>query len=186
MLIPRESDTAPLFTGRPHPPHGPPSCLRADKHDSEKWLAHKTSTILMEATKVPNPWRSSACDCTCVVDWSLVTLSCLPCTLFCSYLCKVCSQVSDILSQALCNLSLAFLTDFTLSGSTALIHFITPKSLANYTLLFVWIERHGNSIHMSSILQVQQLCCCRQTYCQWPIISELAKNVSPKNKINCH
>ena len=31
VLIPRESDPAPLFTGRPHPPHGPLSCLRADK-----------------------------------------------------------------------------------------------------------------------------------------------------------
>ena len=33
-------------------------------------------------------------------------------------------QVSDTLSQALCNLSLAFLADFTLSDSTALIRFI--------------------------------------------------------------
>ena len=32
----------------------------------------------------------------------------------CSCLCKVCSRVSDILSQALCNLPLAFLADFTL------------------------------------------------------------------------
>jgi len=29
--------------------------------------------------------------------------------------------------------------------------------LANYTLLFIWIERHDHSVHMSSILQVQQL-----------------------------
>ena len=30
-------------------------------------------------------------------------------------------------------------------------------SLANYTLLFVWIERQDHSVHMSSVLQVQQL-----------------------------
>ena len=58
--------------------------------------------------------------------------------LFCSCSGKVCSQVSDALSQALCNLSLAFLADFTLSDSTAPIHFIVKLfSLANYTLLFV-------------------------------------------------
>ena len=45
--------------------------------------------------------------------------------LFCSCLCKVCSRVSDALSQALCNLSLAFLVDFTVSDSTALIRFTT-------------------------------------------------------------
>ena len=36
--------------------------------------------------------------------------------LLCSCLCKVCSWVSDALSQALCNLSLVFLADFTLSA----------------------------------------------------------------------
>ena len=56
----------------------------------------------------------------------------------CSCPCKVCSRVSDALSQELCNLSLAFLADFTLSDSTAPIHFIVELfSLANYTLLFV-------------------------------------------------
>ena len=45
--------------------------------------------------------------------------------LFCSCLCKVCSRVSDALSQALCNLSLAFLVDFTVSDCTALIRFTT-------------------------------------------------------------
>ena len=56
--------------------------------------------------------------------------------LFCSSPCKVCSRVSDALSQALCNLSLAFLADFTLSDSTAPICFVVKLlSLANYTLL---------------------------------------------------
>ena len=50
----------------------------------------------------------------------LATLSCLPCTLFCSCLCKFAPEFFDALSQALCNLSLAFLADFTLSDSTAL------------------------------------------------------------------
>ena len=44
----------------------------------------------------------------------------------------------DALSQALYNLSLAFLADSTLSDSTAPIRFIVKLfSLANYTLLFV-------------------------------------------------
>ena len=62
----------------------------------------------MKGTEVPNPRRISACDCTCVltrIDHCLVTLSCLPCTLFCSCLCKIRSQISYALSQALCNLS---------------------------------------------------------------------------------
>ena len=72
--------------------------------------------------------------------------------------CKVSSRVSDALSQALCNLSLAFLADFTLSDSTALIRFIVKLfSLASYTLLFVWIERQDHSVHMSCVLQVQHL-----------------------------
>ena len=117
----------------------------------------------------------------------LATLSSLPCALFCSCPCKVRSRVSDALSQALCNLSLAFLTDFTLSDSTALIRFIVKLfSLASYTLLFVWIERQDHNVHMSSVLQVQQLYTAGipllEAYCQWPII-ELAKNVSPKNKM---
>ena len=105
-------------------------------------------TVQMKGTEVPNPRRSSACDCTCVlIDHCLVTLSCLPCAfffvpayaqfaqrfqslmlamriLFCSCLCKIRSQISDDLSQALCNLPLAFLADFTLSDSTALTCFI--------------------------------------------------------------
>ena len=49
--------------------------------------------------------------------------------------CKFCSRVSDALSQALCNLSLAFLADFTLSDSTVPIRFIVKLvSLASYTL----------------------------------------------------
>ena len=106
---------------------------------------------------------------------------------FCSCPCKVRSRVSDALSQALCNLSLVFLADFTLSDSTAPIRFIVKLfSLANYTLLFVWIERQDHSVHMSSVLQVQQLYTAGipllEAYCQWTII-ELAKNVSPKNKM---
>ena len=51
---------------------------------------------------------------------------------------KFAHEFSDAHSQALCNLSLAFLGDFTLSDSTALIRFIVKLfSLANYTLLLV-------------------------------------------------
>ena len=106
-----------------------------------------TKTSVMKGTEVPNPRRSSACDCWLEIDHCLVTLSCLPYALFCSCPCKVCSRVSDALSQALCNLSLAFLADFTLSDSTAPIRFIVKLfSLANYTLLFVWIRRKTRSL----------------------------------------
>ena len=71
--------------------------------------------------------------------------------LFCSCLYKVRSRVSDALSQALCNLSLAFVADFTLSDYNS------------FTLRVPYLR-------------------WRHTYCQWSII-ELAKNVSPKNKI---
>ena len=50
--------------------------------------------------------------------------------------------------RSFCNLSKAFLADFTQSDT-----FHT----ANHTLLFVWIESHDHSFHMSSFLQVQQL-----------------------------
>ena len=79
--------------------------------------------LIKKGIEVPNRWHSSACDCTCEltrINYCLVTLSCLPCTC----LCKVCSRIFDALSQALCNLSLALLADFTLSDSTAIIRFI--------------------------------------------------------------
>ena len=68
---------------------------------------------------------------------------------------------------------LAFLADFTLSDSTAPIRFVVKLfSLANYTLLFVWIERQDHSVHMSSVLQVQQLYTADipllEAYYQWP------------------
>ena len=145
----------------------------------------------MKSTEVPNPPRSSACDCTCVLtrnrslshDSPMLAMR----ILFFSCPCKVCSRVSDALSQAL---SLAFLADFTLSDSTAPICFTVIKlfSLANYTLLFIWIERQDHSIHMSSVLQVQQLYTAGIPLLDayllqiWPVI-KLAKNVSPKNKM---
>ena len=54
-------------------------------------------------------------------------------------------------------------------------------SLANYTLLFVWIKRHDHSVHITGTAALQW----GNTFvggCQWPII-ELTKNVSPKNKM---
>ena len=133
--------------------------------------------------EVPNPRRSRARDCTCVLirnrTLSRDSLMVAMCILFCYCPCKVRSRVSDALSQALCNLSLAFLADFTLSDSTAPIRFVVKLfSLANYTLLFIWIGRQDYSIHMSSVLhEVQQLytagIALLEAYCQWPII-ELA------------
>ena len=73
-------------------------------------LAHTPVTVeprKIKGTEVPNPWRSSTCDCTCVltrIDHCLMTLSCLPCAFcFVPAYAKVRSQISDILSQALCN-----------------------------------------------------------------------------------
>ena len=129
--------------------------------------------------------------CWLEIDHCLVTLSCLPCELFCSCRCKVRSRVSDALSQALRNLSLAFLAYFILSDSTAPICFIVKLfSLANYNLLFAWIERQDHSVHITatclpsyrySSSTLRATLCRRHTYCQWPII-ELAKNVSPRTK----
>ena len=69
----------------------------------------------MKSTEVPNPRRSSACDCTCVltrIDHCLVTpYAAIHIVLFVpTGVCKVRSQIYDALSQALCNLS--FLADF--------------------------------------------------------------------------
>ena len=104
--------------------------------------------------------------------------------LFCSCICKVHSRISDVLSQALCNLSSAFLADFTLSDSTALIHFIafsrklhcfsfgSKDMITAFTCLPPY--RHSSFTLWAYL-------CWRHTYCQWAII-KLAMNVSPKNK----
>ena len=98
---------------------------------------------------MPNPRRSSTCDCTCVltrIDHCLVTLSCLPCTFcFVPAYAKFAHEFLTLFHRPCVTcISLAFLADFTLSDSTALTH-------------FNWIERHDHSVHMSSILQAQQL-----------------------------
>ena len=142
---------------------------------------------------MPNPRRSIACDCTCVLirnrTPSRDSLMLAMRILFCSCLCKVHSRVSDALSQSLCNLSLAFLADFTLSDSTAPIRFVVKLfSLTNYTLLFVWIERQDYSVHMSSVLEVQQLytACIAllEAYYQWPFSNNRTRkgHLSP-NKV---
>ena len=69
---------------------------------------------------MPNPRRSSACDSTCVLTRNRsLSRDSLMLAMRIVFPCKVHSRVSDALSQALCNLSLAFLVDFTLSDSTA-------------------------------------------------------------------
>ena len=103
---------------------------------------------------MPNPRRSSACDCTCVltrIDHCLVTLSCLPCA-FCFVPAYAKFVISDALSQALCNLSLAFLADFTLSDTTALTRFIAFSRKLNSTFC---LDRK-TSVHMFSVLHAQQ------------------------------
>ena len=101
---------------------------------------------------------------------------------------KVRSQISDALSQALCNLSLAFLADFTLSDSTALTRFI-----ASFLLQIALCFSFGSKdmiitaftclpSYRHSSFTLRAYLCWRHTYCQWPII-ELAINGSPKNKM---
>ena len=112
----------------------------------------------MKATEVPNPRHSSACDCTCRNrSLSRDSHACHMHAHFVPAHAKFTHEF-DALSQVLCNLSLAFLADFTLSDSTAPIRFIVKLfSLANYTLLFIWIERQDHSVHMPSVLQLQQI-----------------------------
>ena len=99
--------------------------------------------------------------------------------LFCSCPCKVRSRVSDALSQALCNLA-----DFTLSDSTALIHFII---ISQITLCFSFGSKDKITAftclpsYRHSSFTLRAYLCWRHTYCQWPII-ELAINVSPRKK----
>ena len=68
----------------------------------------------MKGIEVPNPWHSSACDCTCVLirNRSLARDSLILAMhiLFCFCLCKVCSRVSDA-PKGLCNVPLAFRTN---------------------------------------------------------------------------
>jgi len=105
--------------------------------------------------------------------------------LFCSCPCKVRSRVSDDLSQALCNLCLAFLADFTLSDCTAPIRFVVKLFSLAHTLYFSFGSKDKITAFTSSVLQVQQLYTAGipllEAYCQWPII-ELAKNVSPRTE----
>ena len=70
--------------------------------------------------------------------------------------------------------------------STAPIRFIVKLfSLANYTLLFAWIERQDHSVHMSSVVQVHQLYTAGIPLLEAYLLP-MANNrthVSPKNKM---
>ena len=109
------------------------------------------------------------------IDHCLVTLSC--CILFCSCLCKVRSRISAPFH--LCNLSLAFLADFTLSDSTALIRFIAfSRKLHSAFRLDMITAFICLPSYRHSSFTLRAYLCWRHVYCQWPII-ELAMNVSP-------
>ena len=120
---------------------------------------------------MPNPRCTSACDCTCVltrIDHYLETLSCLTCA-FCfvpAYrVCKVRSRISDALSQALCNLSLAFLADFIAANFsckfTLCFSFGSKDMITAFTCLPSY--RHSSFTLWAYL-------CWRHIYCQWPII----------------
>ena len=139
----------------------------------------------MKGTEVPNPRRSSACDCTCVLTRSITVL-------WLSHTCHAHSvlflPVQSLLTsfrrslKSLCNLSLAFLADFWFYCCHAFHSF-----LSQITLCFSFGSKDMITAFtdMSSVLQVQLytagiplLEAYLQSYCQWPII-ELAKNISP-------
>ena len=116
--------------------------------------------VKMKGTEVPNPRRSSACDCTCVLIRNRtrsVTHACHR-ILFCSCPCKVRSRVSDDLSQALCNLCLAFLADFTLSDCTAPIRFVVKLFSLAHTLYFSFGSK-DYSVHVFRLTGTAALHC---------------------------
>ena len=97
--------------------------------------------------------------------------------------CKVRSQISDALSQPLCNFSFpSWFHTIWFYCSHTFIAFSRKLHSA-----FVWIERHHYSVYMSSVLKAQQLYTANipllEAYLlpEWSII-ELAMNVSPENK----
>ena len=128
--------------------------------------------------------------------------------LFCSCLWTVCSKVSDSLMLALCILFCSCVIQSSLTSFwrsfTDLVQLIVSFPSWFHTIWFYWSHTFHSFLSQitlcfsfgwkdmitaftSSVLQVQQLytvayLCWRHTYCQWPII-QLAKNVSPKNKI---
>ena len=95
----------------------------------------------MKGTEVPNPRRSSVCDCTCVL--------------------------------------------------TRIDHCLMNNSIMTFALELIWHAFNINSFVASKTVTINYryssftlwaYLCWRHTYCQWPII-DLAKNVSPKNKM---
>ena len=111
----------------------------------------------MKGSIVPNPRRSSACDCTCVLtrnqSLSRDSHACHRIVLFLPSQSSLTSFWRSF--TGLVQLIFSFPSCFTLSDSTAPIRFIVKlNSLANYTLL---IERQDHSVHMSSVLQVLQV-----------------------------
>ena len=112
----------------------------------------------MKGTEVPNPQRSSACDCTCVltridqIDHCLVTLPCLPCAFCCLVIFSFPSWFHSFLSQ----ITLCF-------------SFGSKDMITAFTCL---------PSHKHSSFTLRAYLCWRHIYCQWPII-ELAMNVSP-------
>ena len=103
--------------------------------------------------------------------------------LFCSCLCKVCSQISDALSQALCSLSLAFLAGFTISNSTALIRFITfsRKLHSAFCLDRKIRSQRSHVFHLTGTAALH----CGHTFVGaylLPIGNNRTHNVFPKNR----
>ena len=117
-----------------------------------KWLSSlpvvTLTAIEMKGTKVPNPRRSSACDSTCVLTRNRsLSRDSHTCHEHCFVpdRAKFAHEFPTLFHRPCA----AFLADFTLSDSTAPTCFIIKLfSLANYTLLFIWIERQDQCSHV--------------------------------------
>ena len=108
----------------------------------------------MKGTEVPNPRRSSACDCTCVltrIDHCLVNYrSCRACQM-CSVFVLTCAKSAHVfqkLSYSLCGLCLSLSPLITLP-QTVRLFYVSLRSQApqqQYTVLsFSSMRRHGQS-----------------------------------------
>ena len=107
----------------------------------------------MKGTEVPNPRHSSAC-IVLVCSLQLITVH----ILFCSFLCTVCSKVSDSLMLALCILFCSCLCTVCskVSGPLLLALCILSRSFL-CSLLICFILSHACHVHSDLLLPMQSL-----------------------------
>ena len=150
----------------------------------------------MKDTEVPNPWRSRLSHACHMHSVLFLPMHSLLKGFRLSHACFVHSVLFLPIQSSLTSfwrsftdlvqLIFSFPSYFTLSDSTDLIRFIAFVS--QITLCFSFGSKDMITAftclpsYRYSSCTLRAYLCWRHTYCQWPII-ELAKNVSPKNKI---